>query len=138
MKTLKSISLTLLMFSLGFSTCQNEQVDAANDEIQLSDCKLPEGLIEYKKIENQESTIKKVEYDYNGKKSTIYHIGRLDVPTGYLSACNIPEDSAKKYFQDGIKIKFSGTVYVPKDIDQMNLTSVPVKLTRLEKIIGNN
>jgi hypothetical protein len=134
MKTLKSIFLAMILFSFGFSTCQNEELNAANDEIQLRECSLPEGLIAYKEFENQESAIKKVDYEYNGTKNIFYHIGLLrDVPTGYLGACNLPED----FTQDGLKVKFSGTVYVPKEIDVMNLSSVPVKLTKLEKITDN-
>jgi len=138
MKLLKSIFLPFLLCSLGFSTCQNERVNAENNEIQLTECSLPEGLVEYKKFENQESTIRVLDYDYSGVKGTFYHIGLLDVPAGYLGPCNLPEDSAKKYLQDGQKIRFSGTVYVPKDVDLMNLNSVPVKLTKLEKITENH
>ena len=137
MKISKFIFLLLTLFSFALSNCRNEQVNATNDGIQLKDCDIPEGLLEYKKFENQESTIKKVDYDYNGIKGTFYHIGLLDVPTGYLGACNLPEDSTNNFKQDGLKIRFSGTVYVPKDIDVMNMSSVPVKLTKLEKITDN-
>ena len=134
MKIPKFIFLLLTLFSLALNNCRNEQVDATNDGIQLEDCDIPKGLLEYKKFENQESTIKKLDYDYNGIKSTFYHIGLLrDVPTGYLAACNLPED----FKQDGLKIRFSGTVYVPKNVDLMNLTAVTVKLTKLEKITDN-
>lgn len=134
MKTQKSILLPLIIFSFGFSSCQNEDVSATQEGIQLKDCKIAEGLIEYKKFENQESTIKKVDYDYNGLKTSFYHIGLVDVPTGYLGACNFPEDSSNDFKQDGLKIKFSGTVYVPKNVDLKNLNAVTVKLTKLEKI----
>ena len=137
MKIPKFIFLILTLFSFGLSNCRNEQVDAVTEGIELKDCDIPEGLLEYKKFENQESTIKKVDYDYNGIKGTFYHIGLLDVPTGYLGACNLPEDSTNNFKQDGLKIRFSGTVYVPKNVDLMNLTAVTVKLTKLEKITGN-
>jgi len=131
----KFIFLILTLFSFGLSNCRNEKVDGATGGIELKDCDIPEGLLEYKKLENQESMINKVDYNHNGIMMTFYHIGLVrDIPTGYLGACDIPED----FKQDKLKIKFSGTVYVPKNIDVMNMSSVPVKLTKLEKITDNS
>lgn len=131
MKKIK-LFFVLCSFSIfSFGSCEEGTLEAGIQDLpKCTD--LTDDLIVLKKADNQEAIIDIYESEYKGLKDTVYLIKDKNVPTGYLKACNLPEE----FKQEGLRIRFSGTVYISKDNDKMNLAWIPVELASIQQTIS--
>ena len=128
MNTLKTLFKYLVLFSFTIS-CKSVSINTALSDLQGCVTGI-ENLTLHSTITNARASIQMYESELAGNKTTNFLIKYLDVPTGFLSPCELPDEFKK----DGISIEFSGRAYVPKNINNANMNSIPLKLTQIKVV----
>jgi hypothetical protein len=132
MKSIILIAAQISLLLLGITACKSDGV-AANSGFRRC---IPDNIrkdFNTIRVRDLESVIVQSETGYQETARPIFLIKYGKVPTGFLSACSLPEE----FYQDGLKVKLSGTIYIHKNIESMNISSVPIELSSIKKVIPN-
>lgn len=132
MKTIIIIASQISLLLLGLTACKSDGVAA---DSRFSRC-IPDRTkkdMNKVRVKDLETVIVQSETGYQETARPIFLIKYGKVPTGFLSACSLPEE----FYQDGLKVRLSGTIYIHKRIDLMNTNSVPIELSGIKKVIPN-
>lgn len=127
MKTLKWVFIACSFSLFSFGSCENNDPEISDSE--LPKCTgLGDYLTEYKKIKNQEASIRIRMFNNNGVIDTLYLIDYPKDLYRYFDGCNLPSE----FMKDSLQVKFSGTVYIPKDHEKISVGSLPIQLSNIE------
>lgn len=132
MLPLRSKSAITLILCTAFlcANCKDSDEPIPDSEYKLEDCTQPEGLVSFKQVKAVAGTVRGYKINATNPGFDGYLIEFPDAPAGHLAPCNLPSDLRA----DGLKITFSGDIYVPLNLETVNLNAVPVELSGVHKV----
>jgi hypothetical protein len=129
MKTVKRPSYYFLLLFLVLISCKTKHIDTQKSD--LPKCSLTSESAFLNSMDKATIINGKGSVEFHENEAiSAYYIKHPGVPTGYLAVCNLPDE----FNADGVQVIFSGTVYISKFIDYININAVPFELTAIQRV----
>lgn len=124
------VSFTVISTLFLVSSCRDTDPEAEHSSYKLGYCQKSPDLKAFKEVSRAEAKIVGFRSNPSNPDFEACIMEFPEAPTGYVNPFNLPGELG----EDGIKIRFSGQIYVPSNLNLGQIPFVPIELSSVKKI----